>query len=380
MADSTKYPSIFDLEPSEQGGPVARSGFRYQDHVAVHFLLDLASNEEIKEVWCETHDDILLIVDAKGSRRVNYIQVKATELSHLWSVAELCKGNDKSLYVKSLLRDCANEESSFTIATMRDVNSDLKILTYPLDSEGRKQGEDEVGNLLKEIDKRIPNTKSAKGNGTEYWISNTLWMQMGSEQAISNSNKSRLNEYLFSIEGIGLFPEQIERLYLELLALVKDAGDKPWKPHPEEKKFKKLEIKKILSDKSEDIRNASSGTTSQNLKKKMARASLTKEQIRTAVELRIQYSRANRMPKYMDVDDHKELPTLVLGKLQEMTSKLYAGEITNDGQIFHRECLKRIDNLDDRLQGNSSWRKPYMHGCMYDITDRCGHQFKKIEK
>jgi hypothetical protein len=56
-----ELPSIFDLEPLEKGGEVARQGFLYQDHVGAGFCIDMVELNDLLEVWFETHDDIMLI-------------------------------------------------------------------------------------------------------------------------------------------------------------------------------------------------------------------------------------------------------------------------------------------------------------------------------
>ena len=51
------WPSIDHAKPSEEGGPIARTGFNYQDEVAVSFLIDMLSDSEILKIHLETHDD-----------------------------------------------------------------------------------------------------------------------------------------------------------------------------------------------------------------------------------------------------------------------------------------------------------------------------------
>ena len=90
-ADSPPPPSIFDLEPLEHGGEDARQGFGLQDHVAAGLCIDMMLDASIREVWCETHDDITLLFDLGSSKElhVEFIQVKAHEFDQLWSVAKI---------------------------------------------------------------------------------------------------------------------------------------------------------------------------------------------------------------------------------------------------------------------------------------------------
>lgn len=54
-------PSIFDLVPLEHGGPIARAGFLYQDHIAAKYCVEMLRDPALEEVWCETLDDITLL-------------------------------------------------------------------------------------------------------------------------------------------------------------------------------------------------------------------------------------------------------------------------------------------------------------------------------
>ena len=54
--------SVNEVMPSEEGGPIARVGFNYQDEIAVSFLLEMIESPNLTEVHCETHDDIVLMM------------------------------------------------------------------------------------------------------------------------------------------------------------------------------------------------------------------------------------------------------------------------------------------------------------------------------
>jgi hypothetical protein len=64
-----ELPSSHDLSPLDQGGPVARAGFLYQDHVGAGFCIEMLRNTKLTGVWCETLDDITLIWDDGGRPR-----------------------------------------------------------------------------------------------------------------------------------------------------------------------------------------------------------------------------------------------------------------------------------------------------------------------
>ena len=59
--DEEAWPSIDDAHPSEEGGPVAREGFNYQDEIAVGFVLEMLANPQLVKIHFETHDDLVLV-------------------------------------------------------------------------------------------------------------------------------------------------------------------------------------------------------------------------------------------------------------------------------------------------------------------------------
>lgn len=90
--------SYRDLDPLEEGGPTARQGFNYQDHVAASKCLDMLLNAEknrLCEVWCEAEDDIVLVWQIQGEEWFEFVQVKSNEFDQLWSVAKLCEKDGK---------------------------------------------------------------------------------------------------------------------------------------------------------------------------------------------------------------------------------------------------------------------------------------------
>jgi hypothetical protein len=78
-----KPKSIRELEPLETGGAEARQGLCIQDHVAAQFCIEMLRSPSLKEVWCETHDDVTLLWATGGSERVEFVQVKSHELDQL---------------------------------------------------------------------------------------------------------------------------------------------------------------------------------------------------------------------------------------------------------------------------------------------------------
>ena len=141
---ATSWPSVDDTKPGEEGGPVARSGFNYQDEIAASFLIEMLENPSLVKVHCETHDDVLLVwaQDNSDRRLAEYVQVKASEPDKLWSPADLCQRKKSSvgtsIFEVSLSRDKHREDSRFRLVTLRSITSALKILCFPYGAPGRE--------------------------------------------------------------------------------------------------------------------------------------------------------------------------------------------------------------------------------------------------
>lgn len=71
--------------PSNKGGPGARQGFKYQDHVAVSFIFKMLRDNTYVQVECETADDIVAVSQRSGQTVYEYIQVKTTEGNQKWN-------------------------------------------------------------------------------------------------------------------------------------------------------------------------------------------------------------------------------------------------------------------------------------------------------
>ena len=170
----------------------------YQDEIAVSFLLDMMDDQSIIKVHCETHDDILIVraTDDADQNCAEYVQVKATEPNQLWTVATLCQRNDgkagTSILERSLAHDAHQEQARFRILTLRQVSTDLKILTNPVGSVGREPGCEGLKALKEEIDKKHPDLVSPKGNDCTFWLDCCYWDERHDEEAIRNRNRLRV--------------------------------------------------------------------------------------------------------------------------------------------------------------------------------------------
>jgi hypothetical protein len=379
-AGDQPFPSVDVLQPVDEGGPIARAGFDYQDEIAVGFVLDMLADPSMLTVRCETHDDVVLVFEFQHDNRLaEYVQVKAGEPDKLWSVAGLCKRDGgaagTSIFEKSFARDACAEVSRFRIVTLRPVVSKLQVLTYPIGSAGRAPHEDAVAVLQRELDRRFPNLQSAKDNGTEYWVRNCEWCVGESLEAVRNVNRLKLIKQSVA-DGQPVLPEFADVLLDELRTKVKAAGVARWMPNPNEKVITRAEIsqwwKRRLCELAEGAGQVSGG----KLRQKLIDANLG-ELVDLATDLRREYSATLRTPSYMPDDDRSRLQRRVKAEMLILRSGLMAGTVDLDGPAFHALCLARLEDIKVEIGAGKVDLTAFLQGCMYDITDRCLHRFAR---
>ena len=148
--------SYHDLPPLERGGVEARKGFEFQDHIAAGMLIEMLADDELLEVWCETHDDITLVWDGASAQEFEFVQVKALTLGQLWSVAKLterkrknkCSVKGTSILERLLANDRGAEPSQFRIVTTLPPNEGLSFLQLRNDSPDRESALADLADLV----------------------------------------------------------------------------------------------------------------------------------------------------------------------------------------------------------------------------------------
>lgn len=150
--------------PSNAGGPAARQGFKYQDHVAVSFILKMLRDSNYCQVECETADDIVAVFHSSGVRINEYIQVKTTEGDSKWNWQEVIALDgtkaDSSLLHKSLKCDVRPGVARFRIVTKRDVAKILEGFKTELDKRSLPDTTTERGKVLLKAFKAFVSRKS----------------------------------------------------------------------------------------------------------------------------------------------------------------------------------------------------------------------------
>lgn len=375
-----EWPSVDDAFPEEEGGPVARTGFSYQDEIAVSLLLDMLECPEIEKIHCETHDDILVVRgdDVEAQRIAEFVQVKAGEPDSLWSVASICRRKNHrpgtSMFETSLSRDQHKEEARFRMVTLRDVNSELKPLTYKPNAPGRHLDSAGCKALLVAIEQRCTGWKSKKGNGPDYWIANCSWDVRPKKSAVQDQNLLRLIQ-IGAREGRQLLWDQADLLLNDLRARAKAAGDAKWRSERSKKIITRSMLRSWWEKRTEDIIWGASSPSGGRLRDKMEEATLPTDVVELAVDLRRRYAKSSRTPRYMELERGEILQDLVKSKVLTLRSKLLAGELDLTGPGFHELCLKHLDAINAARELGAEDQSAFLMGCMYDIADRCMLRF-----
>lgn len=380
MADDSSFNSIHDLAPLESGGVEARKGFEFQDHVAVSLLLEMLTDNEISEVWCETHDDITVIWNDGVEDAVEFVQVKALAIGQLWSVAKLTERERKkkkaiigsSILERSLANDRCDETTTFRLVTTLPPNEELAFLHLRFDAPDREYKD--LSELVADLKKRLDDYQSPKKNGVEYWLKRTMWEVHQSESSLSATNKLALHQHIVSL-GHNLFPDEINEIYLALLSEARHAATANWGSNPDQKKIKKSSLASWLR-KEVDARRSPPAVAGKRLEDKLEHAGLVKGDITACVESRHQYLVERYKPKYLNVSELQRVENEVSATLLALRANLDAGVINDDGVAFHAECLNHIGVLQSSF-GESAPPISLMQGCMYNIADRCVHRFRR---
>lgn len=227
-------PSVTDSEPPEQGGPIARKGFAYQDRIAVSFLINMISDPTLEAMQCETHDDLVLFRSEDGRPIAEFVQVKAGEPDKLWSPADLCLRPGNSLLETSLGRDRYAEEARFRLVTFRPVTRDLRPLERPIGEDREPPTSNGMRTLRAFLEDRFPGAASPNGNGIAFWLERCHWDVRHDVAAVNRQCELDLLSCACEA-GVGLNREAADRMLGELETMVRAASNLSWRTGSNEK-------------------------------------------------------------------------------------------------------------------------------------------------
>lgn len=209
---------------SNAGGPAARQGFKYQDHVAVSFIFKMLRDSSYSQVECETADDIVAVFHFSGALFNEYIQVKTTESDRKWNWQEVIALDgtkaDSSLLHKSLKCDKRPGLARFRIVTKRDVATILEGFKVELEKRMLPDSTTERGAVLV---KKFKKFVSPQKRNFSYWADNCVWQVYGDVEALEAVNIKALSQLA---EGLGNRPNytQLQAIYDEFLEMADKAA------------------------------------------------------------------------------------------------------------------------------------------------------------
>jgi hypothetical protein len=372
--------SIHALALSTVGGTPARTGFNLQDQVAATYCIQMLSTPSLAEVWCEAHDDIILLHSTSIGEEVEFVQVKDEDPDQLWSLARLCQGDSAaktkagtSILERSLAQHRCSEPCKFRIVTSRDIKSDLSPLTHPLDSPERAACKAAIEALVSEAEKKINGFLSPNGAGCGFWFQRACWEVVYTVEAVEDHNLITLARALEQL-GIFLLADQIAELYKKVVRLTFDAA---LSKTSEGKKLKRAIVLQFIGKHGQALVHPApvSGT---RVAEKMQAASLTAEAIDAANRTRHLYRQAVLTDKYSAPKEYNRVEGEVVARLSSLLNKLDSGDLADTGPQFHTRCHNKLEEL---LETNSTAKQlglAFLQGCMYNITDRCSHRFLRV--
>lgn len=226
---------VSTYSPSNKGGPAARQGFKYQDHVAVTFILKMLRDSTYLQVECETADDIVAVSKRAGETVNEYIQVKTTEKDSKWNLTECItlenKKADTSLFQKSLKCDVRPGLAYFRIVSKRDIAKALEYFAKELDKRATPDAATDRGLKLA---KKFPKSVSAQGRNFIYWADHFVWQVCGDVASLEATNLRMLAEVV-DLYGESPSHRQQKDIYESFLGWADDAATANVKTVPEEK-------------------------------------------------------------------------------------------------------------------------------------------------
>lgn len=378
------FPSIRDCFPKEFGGVAARNGFAYQDQIAAHFCIKMLLDPALKEVWCETYDDIVLIWQQEAGNLVEFIQVKSELPSGLWSIAKLCErtrsatrpdGIGSSLLETSLGREICAEPTRFRLVLARQLSQELELLTWEYGHADRSISNPKFKALADGVAAKISEFNSPKGNGYAHWlIHGQCWSV--ADDAIRPINERDLQSALEQRDTIA-DTALVRFVYENLLSFVKTVAE-----YKQPNLDKKVVSKQVLEAKIKSwLDPYPNSGVEERLANKLTDAGLDVIYVEAAKELRRAYVKARRGSGYLSLrtDQLDGVDVAVQDELLTQMAALDSGEIPDSGPQFHQRCLKAVKTPAGASQVvMDALPAGYERGCMYEITARCRHRFARL--
>jgi len=371
----------------EEGGRTARTGFSYQDHIAVNKCLDMLLPDGPSEVWCEAEDDIMLVWSIGSLEEFELVQVKGSDIGRAWSVAKLCESEGeakdgtkkKSIVEKSLSHDRGKEPCRFRIVTTWAPNAVLDVLLTPLSVRSASASAllRRLEAVTSGIEEQLGSRTSPNGNTLRFWVERAEWEHRASIYDLVNDNRSKLQRVL-AIAGELLAFDQCEELHAALIARVQSAAVANGMTHRNDKRLLRDELRCWLIARARRIQQPAPAGGSSKLVTKLSDAAIDAAGIEAAKELRRRYAAEVRAPQYLTLNERDTVEGEVIAVLHALKVGLDSGTYCDSGKEFLLRCQEALRNMRDGMTGP----KPsdmLLYGCMYEVMNRCLHRLDPVK-
>lgn len=362
----------------DTSGRHARKGFSYQDHVAVSLCIEFLVNPLLKEIWLETHEDILLFW-GHAVPTVEFVQVKAIDQTSRWSVASICgNGILKDALVKKMLdQDRCSEDTLFRVVSSYDVNQDVSILKMTINSAERKSERNKELDLSKEIKKKLGDISSPNGRKVEDWVDRCWWQKKADHiMDLISSNKLALENALATF-GKPILSDQRDEIYQKILKFCQDASTGDLTLDSECYKITRDQFIDWLGSTIDSLYAPSAGT--QKLQDKLTKAkNVPSDYIQNAKQLKWDYVKNRLTSDFIQPSDLSSLTEVIHGELFKMKLALDNDEL--EEEQFHKLCMDKLRAIreSDKFK-DKNVPEYFLSGFMYELTSKCIHRFRKIE-
>lgn len=371
--------SIRELIPLDISGRHARKGFSYQDHVAVGFCIFCLTDARLKEIWLETHDDILLFWENQGLTTVEFVQVKAIDQLSRWSVASITgNGTVNDSIVKKLMdQDRCSESVLFRIVSSYDVNPELSVLKKTIASPERIAEVAGETVLSDAIVKKIGALKSPNNRSVAEWVKLCWWEKKPENiNDLISSNKIALEAALSQLNIVLQF-DQRDEIYQKMLKYCQDASTGELTLNSDGYKITRSNLMQWLTSSVDALYAPSKGAEKLEVKLTAAK-NIPTDYLLGAKQLRWDYIQKRLSNDFVQPSDLSQLESIVLGELFKMKIALDNDELEEDK--FHKLCMDKLTEIQNSPGFRSKNIPDYiLSGYMYKLTGDCLHRFRKVE-
>jgi hypothetical protein len=333
--------SIKDLVPLDISGRHARKGFSYQDHIAVSFCTSFLTNSNLKEIWLETHEDIMLLWEDQGITSVEFVQVKAVDQTSRWSVPFICGSgtSSDSIIIKLMNQDRCSEPVLFRIVSSYDVNNELDILKRERNSVERNAERVKESELTSAIVKKLGDIKSPNGKTILEWVKLCWWEKKADNiNDLICSNKLALESAL-KILGKPIFSDQRDEIYQKMLIYCQEASTGDLSLQSNCYKITCQAFINWLTTTIDSLYTPSAGT--QKLEEKISKAkNVPSDYIQNAKQLKWDYLQKRLSNDFIQPSALNSLESIVHSELFKMKLALDNEEI--DEEQFHKHCVDKL--------------------------------------